>query len=872
MDLYTFLNLAPKTTTLLRLLDGPDGSTTDVACGATEAARDQLIASAQRDPYVDRNVGYVAYKGCYLRPSHDIDPRGWLDGRVPKLTAETATRYVCFMVDVDPPKAGDSATDDELAAARVCAEEILKWISEHLDLSATLTLMSGNGYQIVVRGRMGLDDQWTVAELLMRMKARWPMVDAAGFKPTVGPAVPGTRKCKGKGTPERPHRLVAVEWAQEGDCWATPDVLLAMVQDLPAGGTAVRPRVWGEPTTEWEAVARLPISDVLMSLFDAKVCPVCKSDDKEFEILAENLCCCLHGRRCPAASAGHRGFTAQHAFGYKLFEKWTGFTAAEREEIICAARDAGFDLAFDDELLREQARKTDPEVVRAAAAGLARALTPEPSRHKSIRPHERWVTHGRQMEEVSEHLRSLVLDTYCPEFAKDHNECGDAQPLVFDGATWVYHQGLGIYVTPFRRGTADEDGAVKRIIKDQVKQGIYFTDPSGKTHLFNPSTTELVKNFEKYCGNPGYFTRAPAGLCCRDGFLAIEGNQLVQRPHGPQNKARGRLSINMSDRVGGRVRAAELAFRGILDRYLWNHTQEDRDLIFTALTEQVGAALCQMRASVRLSFFLQGESDTGKSVVARIIRALFDRAGLEVVSAGVGDINANWPPLELATAAANIREEDEGSWQAQDTSRLKMLAEGSEWQLPRKNRDNLACRNQLFSLICINGQIVFNETSDAMMKRYRVIRFPDKRAEVLDDTIEPTFLAQHLDGLALYCVVAAAGLASKKRSHMPEGCALERDSISTMKAGNPVLEWVESECELGVGWTKKWELLGSCCAWLRTHGRDKESKKLSIRPFLAGLRGVTGLQERRLKNDLMLNITVRSLESDGDGDPSKDAL
>lgn len=872
-ELLEFYSLRPKNLTLIRLLSGINDSTTDVGCGANLEQLQLLLATAERTPYHDQRCGWVRYKGTYLRLCHDIEPRDWLDGGRPRLTEATAVGYPGFMIDVDAVKSGDSATDAELAAALRVTEEILQWLSEYISLSCTLTLMSGNGFQICLRGRLELQDSWLAAELLLRMKQRWAMVDPQGYKPSVGPAAIGTRKCKGIATLERPHRVVRVEFATPGDYWLTADDLTRMIRELPeAEHSAQRRGDFGPAIDEWGAVQRLPIRDVLHRLFGGEMCPICKSDDRGFAVLSANLCVCLHSNRCPAAASGHRGFTAAHAFGYKLFDKWRGYTDLERHEIIEAAKAEGFQLVHEGAEL--VARPPDPLALQA----MEDLFTPEPSRRKSIRPSGRWIVHGPNYGEAAEHMRVDILRAYCPRYLQDHNECGEAQPILFDGGTWCYHQELGIFVTPLRRGDDTEEGAVERILKAQVERGILYSDPTGKPRMFSPSARALLKSFEAYCANVGYFRDAPVGIACRDGFLRLDGDKLIETPHSPANRARGRLRMRMAEAVasGAKMAAAVDALHRLIGTLLPNHTQQDRVTILTVLLEQWGAVLTRMRPEVRMSFLLLGPPDVGKSVLSQIARALFERIGLDVIAASIDDINAKFPPIGLATAAASIIEELDPNMRAHKTARLKLLSEGKPWSLDRKNRDAITCTNSIFMMATSNGEPSFAEGSGALAKRWSVIRFPDQAPPILDHDLCPRFIREHLDGLALAAVVASARLVTGHRSVIPQDSKLRQDSAEVLVEPCPIKSWFEAQDVVFTEYpsTPHELLYMPCKAWLDTHGRKSISDYLTPKAFTERLNKIPGIKSRISNSKRFFNVGVipGEQEATANGHRHRDAL
>jgi len=871
--LLRFYGRLPKAVTLVRLMKGIDESTTDVACGGTLEQLTTLVRTAQRPPYHDQRCGWVNFQGAYIRLCHDIEPRDWLDPSRPQLTAATATQYPSFMVDVDAIKTGDSATEHELWLARMVTEEILQWISQYVNLSATLTIMSGNGYQILVRGKFTLDDQWSAAELMLRMKQRWPSVDASGFRTTVGPAVPGTKKCKGEATLERPHRMVKVEFTTPGDAWLMPEDLTRMIRDLPQAQESVRrPGDWGPALTKWEAMHRLPIRDALYKVCDGEMCPVCKSADQGFAILSENLCCCLHARRCPAAASGRNGFTAAHVYGYRLFEKWQGYSDAERHEICLAAEADGFELRHEGDELTP--KPSDP----AALQLLDDMFTPEPSRRKSIRPSGRWIVHGPNYGEIAEHMRTDLLRAYCPAFSQDHNDCGDTQPLVFDAGTWCYNQELGIYVSPLKRGDDSEEGAVERLLKQQVEHGILYSDPAGKPRSFAPSARTLLKSFEPYCSNVGYFRAAPPGIACRDGFLKVDGDKLVESPHSPANRAKGRLKMRMQEATGdGPKRMAAIrALSTLIATLLPNHVPQDQDTLRTILLEQWGACLLRMQPEVRMNFLLLGPPDVGKSVLSSIARALFERIGLDVIAASLDDINAKFPPLGLATAAASIIEEIDPNAKPHKTARLKLLAEGKPWSLDRKNRDAITCVNSIFIMATCNGEPSFAEGTTALAKRWCCVRFPDQAPPVLDHDLYSRFVKDHLDGLAMACVVAALRLVKGHRSILPKDSKIGKDTLDILVERCPIQEWFEQEETVFTDHplTAHDTLYDPCRRWLEGHGRKLFAETMTPTLFTRRFNKLPGVVSKQSHGRRYFNVILpnQPFANPAGRDPSRDPI
>lgn len=889
-QIFEFLGLEPRQTTLVRLLRGPSGSTTEVACPASEADRQRLLREARRENYLDRLYGPLQYQGCYLRPSHEVEPREWLDPR-PRLGEKEAKRYRCFLIDIDADKAGDSATEQELQGARRCAEEVILWLGQDLDLSCALLIMSGNGYQLLIRAKLELEHQWLVRELLLRMRAMWRLIDPSGYKCTVGPAVPGTLKCKGYD--QNLYREVRVAQSWQGSYRITPDDLIRLIDRLPKVNSPDRFVASHRPVVfdEWGAVAQLPISEVLLKVFGAEQCPACGAQDSAFAVISDNVCCCLHANRCPAASTDHRGFTAQHVYGIKLFNKWSGFTHMERNQIVEAALGDGFRLEIDPDIeAMQRARaidnqffgppaiqacqepRTEPETTPSAATspGAARA-----SRPLDIDPNNRWLLEGSSpsYQLCAELLRREITHHYCPSWDGPFVRSNPNQPLVFDGSTYCYDEQQGIFIKPLQvSGDASEIGEVSRIVQEVQRHGILYTDPSGKPRSMSVSSVPLLKEFEALCKSAGYMSRGPAGIACLDAFLAVEGGVLATRPHSPANRALGQLRISASEAMrekeaSGAAGAAVVAFKALVRKLLSNHAPEDCDAIAQALLEQIGAALCRLRPEVRRGFIFNGPEDTGKSTLLRIADELFQRLGLPVGHYKLCDINSPKPPLGIATDVANICYELNIE-KVRNTARLKQLVEGSPWTLERKYYDSITVQNSMLMLLAANGELTFEESSGALVKRFCVIDFPDHPPAVKDPELASRFLDAHLDGLALAAVVASLRLAGGGRTEMPTTRVLE-DSEDVLREVCPVREWIETCCELTVASNTPLETAQeSCILWLEHHGFRSAAAALNPRQFRSRLKRA-GRKVRRSHSRYFTNLVISAPVQ---ADPATDRL
>lgn len=837
-QLETFLKFWNKRAdelVLVRLLANPTGNgETDVACARNGTDLARLIKTAARERYVAPDGSPRVYQGVYARLCHQCPPRDWLDPSRPKLTAAAAASFPGFVIDIDPFKAvaGGSSSDAELQETQRVADEISGWMDSvlGLDRSYALRLMSGNGVQIGIRVDLAMDQAGLARMLLMRMRGRWPAVDPNGSKMTVGPAVPCTLKAKGKATEDRPHRVVRILDSREGDRRLTAEELGTLIAALPEvpNETAVTRR--GPARDAFSAVMALPIADVLEKLFGARsICPVCKSTDGAVAVTDQNILVCQHKRRCPAADRS--GFTSAHVYGVALELGWDRYTQDQCAEIVEAARSDGWKLVWDD--------GEDPvwpaEQVAALESKVATLFVPEPDRKCRVVTSGQWTINGSDHQLLAERVSNALKRAYCPDWV-DPRPGWDGRSLVFCGRMYVYHQELGIWVTI--SPTTDVD-RVSRILKDQQEEQSIWAYNGKNTRLWAPSADHTLKNLERETPLPEFFREGKVGLACRDGFLELVGQQWAVRPHHPENHARGRINRTceqvLRDIEEGAGNAAIQALREILCKTLQRDDLRVDELMM-AFTEQVGGVICRVRPELRSALFLHGGSDTGKSSLLKIAKAMAERVGLTVTGSSLADLNGTFPDEALLTSDFNICME-EGAFDGGRKvapARLKQIVEGSQWSFARKHQSNIQVSLDLLWMSASNREPSFAESSGALAKRSVIVPYPDQRVAVLDLDMIPRYLDRHLDGIIAASLTSAARLSVSGRTVLSPDGDLARHTLDVGRSMSLVEAWLQSGAEPSTDNANDTlfdDAHAACIAWSRAHGMQAEGQTLEISQF-----------------------------------------
>ena len=127
-----------------------------------------------------------------------------------------------LLVDIDPVRpAGVSATDEEIAQARLVTIEVFKYLKS-LGWAVPLTAKSGNGFHLIYNIDLAntKENAELVKAVLKALAAKFDnefaKVDTSVFNAARIVKAYGTLAAKGDSTPERPHRIAEVMSSPDG--------------------------------------------------------------------------------------------------------------------------------------------------------------------------------------------------------------------------------------------------------------------------------------------------------------------------------------------------------------------------------------------------------------------------------------------------------------------------------------------------------------------------------------------------------------------------------------------------------------------------------------------------------------------------------
>jgi len=124
-----------------------------------------------------------------------------------------------------------------------------------------------------------------------------------------------------------------------------------------------------------------------------------------------------------------------------------------------------------------------------------------------------------------------------------------------------------------------------------------------------------------------FFTSAAPGICTVKGFWKVAGSDVVLVPHSKENRARFQLKVEPD------FTSEPSLFLSVLDEAFFDLEDESQGEDQKRLVRQMfGAAIFGVQQNLQRAVFLYGASGSGKSVVLRVLEALFDPQDVTVVS------------------------------------------------------------------------------------------------------------------------------------------------------------------------------------------------------------------------------------------------
>lgn len=282
---------------------------------------------------------------------------------------------------------------------------------------------------------------------------------------------------------------------------------------------------------------------------------------------------------------------------------------------------------------------------------------------------------------------------------------------------------------------------------------------------------------------PNVFAEAPAGLCFRDGFLAIEGDQLVHRGHDPIYFQRQGFDFDFD-------KSDTPPHFPMFAKYLSDITPEgsDGEEVRSFLQRWVGLALLGLATQdgYRRALILYGPKGTGKSQLCEIISGLFpEGARCHVQPHDFG--NKDLVP-GLAGRRLNVVEELQGDHIPRQ-ERLKSIIDGSPIQVKEAYIRQYTFQPQAAHLFAANKLPSIHGADPSVWDRFALLEFKQRFRHTGKQIVRLAhkILAKEKRALVKWAIDGAVLALQEKRLEIP--ACMQHNLDTWRSSADPVAEW-----------------------------------------------------------------------------------
>lgn len=283
--------------------------------------------------------------------------------------------------------------------------------------------------------------------------------------------------------------------------------------------------------------------------------------------------------------------------------------------------------------------------------------------------------------------------------------------------------------------------------------------------------------------SPNVFANAPAGLCFKDGFLAIEGENLVWRGHSPRHFQRQGFDFAFPDEN-------ERLSCPLFERYMRDITPEgsDGEEVRGFLQRWAGIALLGLATQdgFRRALILYGPKGTGKSQLCDIIAGLFPDGALSHVQPH--DFGNKDLVPGLAGRRLNVVEELQGDHIPRQ-ERLKSIIDGSPVQVKEAYIRQYTFHPQAAHLFAANKLPAIHGADPSVWDRFALLEFKQRFRGTGKQIVRlaSRILQSEKRALVQWALAGAVAALSERRLEIP--ACMQHNLDSWRSSADPVAEW-----------------------------------------------------------------------------------
>lgn len=390
------------------------------------------------------------------------------------------------------------------------------------------------------------------------------------------------------------------------------------------------------------------------------------------------------------------------------------------------------------------------------------------------------------------------------------------QPVFDRGHLWQYNSGHWI-----------------NLIDVDIRRKIIF---DGLTNGEQP-TQSTIDAVEKYVrdltARIGYFDDAPRRLLVfRDITMDISARGVRLREHNPDDRAQWAFDFPcpIDADLHEWVSPDDVVYIGPptrdFGRYLRTTFDDDAAKI-RLIGEWCGTTLVGSITKFALALLLLGTGENGKSVLIKILRALFERAGIAVIPPSA--IDDRFGALPLIYSLINLVD-DLAAEELLKGGKLKAAISGGVINTEIKNGPIVTFKPRAGHCFAANNKPKTRDVSHGFFRRFAVVEFTKTfNPAVADKVLAERIVANELPAVAWWAIQHAITVQRRGRIELPT--AVQKATARWRTESDPVEQWLTERCEIGLTNKRDFTLASAAYDHFALWVQQRNHQALSDRAF-----------------------------------------
>lgn len=316
--------------------------------------------------------------------------------------------------------------------------------------------------------------------------------------------------------------------------------------------------------------------------------------------------------------------------------------------------------------------------------------------------------------------------------------------------------------------------------------------------------TGAIKIAAQYRTRRDFFDQAPTGIAFKNGFVTVIEGVVTLHGHSPKHRAMYAMPFDYNPNADAtqwyqflhsifqssdELKALEHGSLNEVDLDDYQRFQAAKcDILDRAnlLQEHIGASMIGMATAFAMALVLLGEGNNGKSVLLKVVKALFPKTS--VISVAPHDWKNNFFKAEIAGKRLNaVAEMPEA--ELEDTPSIKAVVSGDDTMVARKNERPFTLIPKAGHLFCCNKLPTTKDMTDGFWRRFMIVMFTRKftDADRIIGLEKILCSPENLAAVAAWAIEGAARLQRQKAYTVPQS---SRDAMDLWRLDvDQVRQW-----------------------------------------------------------------------------------